>query len=144
MMFNFVVNHLHGLARIPLLPQIFDGLLLAWSGAFQRERITAIELIEAYATRMLGVRLCTHRFGGIGFVMNSDEFAHVHGNGLLDVRLTVAEGAKWISSGRALPHHVAGRSSWISFWLRSEADAANGIALLERGRELAVTRKLLQ
>ena len=30
-MFRFVVRHLRWLARVPLAPQLFDALLLAWT-----------------------------------------------------------------------------------------------------------------
>ena len=132
-MFRFVVRHLHWLARIPLLPQIFDALLLGWTALFHRERLRAVESLEAAVLRLPGVKLCVHRFGGIGFARDGREFAHVHGNGLLDIHLTRERAAELVAAGIAAPHHVFGPSAWISFWLRSPRDIATALALLECG-----------
>src|SRR5678815_1687201 len=89
-MFRFVVRHLHWLTRVPLAPQFFDALLLAWTALFHRETLRAIEQLEVAALRLPDVERSSHRFGGLGFARNGREFAHVHGNGLLDVKLTSA------------------------------------------------------
>jgi hypothetical protein len=134
-MFRFVVRHLHWLARVPLAPQLFDALLLAWTAAFRRETLRAIERLEAAALRLPDVERSSHRFGGLGFVRNGCEFAHVHGNGLLDVKLTSARAAELVSLRRAEPHHVFGPSAWISFWLRTPADCDPALALLVEALE---------
>ena len=113
-MFRFVVRYLRRLAAIPLAPQIFDALLLAWTALFHREKLRAIEALEIAALRLPGVRQTTHPFGGIGFVRDGREFAHVHGNGLLDVKLTRERASQLVDAGSAGPHHVFGRSAWIS------------------------------
>jgi hypothetical protein len=45
-MFRFVVRHLRWLAHVPLAPQLFDALLLAWTAVFHRETLRAIERLE--------------------------------------------------------------------------------------------------
>jgi hypothetical protein len=74
--------------------------------------------------------LAIARRGGLGFVRNGREFAHVHGNGLLDVKLTSARAAELVSLRRAEPHHVFGPSAWISVWLKTPADCKPALALL--------------
>ena len=129
-MFRFVVRHLRWLARIPLAPQIFDALLLVWTAVFHRETLRAIESLEAAVLRLPGVSPSRHRFGGFGFVREGCEFAHVHGNGLLDVKLTRELAAEVVAAGRAEPHHVFGPSAWISFHLRTREDCEAAMALL--------------
>ena len=141
MIFGFVVRRLHWLARVPLAPHIFDALLLTWTAMFQRRRFAAMEQLEAQALGFPGVERCRHRFGGIGFVRGPHEFAHLHGNGLLDVHLTRERAAGLVAAGRAGPHHVFGPSAWVSFWVRSEADLPNAVELLREGERNAAGRQ---
>ena len=129
-MFRLVVRRLRWLARIPLAPQIFDALLLVWTALFHREKLRAIEALESAALRLSGVQGTTHRFGGFGFARNGCEFAHVHGNGLLDVKLTRERASELIAAGLAEPHHVFGLSVWISFWLLTTDDCGSALLLI--------------
>jgi hypothetical protein len=135
--FEFIVRRLRWLAKVPLAPQIFDALLLAWTALFHRKRFAAMEALETRALEFPGVRPCRHRFGGIGFMRGEHEFAHLHGNGLLDVHLTRERAASLVSGGAARPHHLFGPSAWVSFWVRSEADLPNAVDLLRAGEQLA-------
>jgi hypothetical protein len=136
MIFNFIVRHLHFLARIPLTAHFFDGALLTWTALFHHERLRAIEAIQKQALTLRDVRLCSHRYGGIGFEQNGCEFAHLHGNGLFDVELTRNVAAELIAHKRALPHHVLGPSRWISFWVDSLANVPDAFSLLQLACEM--------
>lgn len=136
MIFQFIVRRLHWLARVPLAPHVFDALLLAWTALFHHEQFAALEALEVRALRIPGVRPCRHRYGGIGFARGGCEFAHLHGNGLLDVRLTRECAESMVTSGLAHPHHVFGPSAWVSFWVRSAADLPNAVMLLQEGKTL--------
>lgn len=131
-MFLWVVRHGRWLARVPLLPQLFDALLLAWTAAFHRRRLRAMEALEDAALALPGVRPRVHRFGGTEFCQSGRELGHVHGHGLLDVRLPHAEAAALLAAGRVRPHHVLPRSGWVSFALESEADVPFALELLRR------------
>jgi len=136
-MFQFVVHRLHGLARIPLLPQFFDSLLLLWTAAFHRPRLRAMESLESAVLHLPGTNRCVHRFGGIGFVHAGREFAHLHGNGLLDVHLTRERAAAAVKAGIAEPHHVFGPSAWVSCWLDDPGDLDRALMLIREGMECA-------
>ena len=131
-MFLWVVRRGRWLARVPLLPQLFDALLLAWTAAFHRERLRAMEILEAAALVLPGVSPRVHRFGGTEFRRAGRELGHVHGHGLLDVRLPRAEAAALLAAGRVRPHHVRPRSGWVSFPLESTADVPFALELLRR------------
>ena len=137
MIFRFVVQHLRWLARVPLAPHIFDALLLTWTAVFHRDRFAALTAMEAEGLALPDVRAQQHRFGGIGFVHGECEFAHFHGNGLLDVHLTRPLAESLIAAGLAEPHHLFGPSAWVSFWIRSRADLPNAVRLLRAGLESA-------
>jgi hypothetical protein len=57
------------------------------------------------------------------------EFGHVHGNGLLDVKLTRERAAGIVASGKAEPHHFFGPSAWISFQLRTPVDCGPALVV---------------
>lgn len=129
-MLRFAARYLRWLAAIPLATQIFDALLLVWTALFRPETLRAIESLEAGALGLPGVSPARHRFGGLGFLREGREFAHVHGNGLLDVKLTRECAAALVAAGRAAPHHVFGPSAWISFHLRTPDECEPALALL--------------
>jgi len=130
--FYFVVRRLHWLARIPLFPQLFDSLLLAWVWLLRRPRFEAIEALETEMLCFPGVKLGVHRFGGMEFdlAINGRELGHLHGHGLLDVRLDRPQARALIAAGRVRPHHVFPNSGWISFQLESPADVPFAVKLL--------------
>ena len=132
-MFQFVVRRFHWLARVPLAPQLFDALLLAWTAAFHWRRLRVMDALEAATHQMPGVGCCVHRYGGIGFVRGGREFAHLHGNGLLDVELTRDRAVALTEAKRAEPHHVFGPSAWVSYWVREEGDLDGALALIREG-----------
>ncbi len=130
-MFLLVVRHGRWLARVPLFPQVFDALLLAWTCLAHRPRLAAMEALEARALTLPGVRLRVHRLGGTEFVGGTRELGHVHGHGLLDVRLTRADAAGCLAVGDVLPHHVfPPTSGWISYQLQTPADVPRALELL--------------
>jgi hypothetical protein len=55
----------------------------------------------------------------------------MHGNGLLDVSVDRESAETLIGEGRAQPHHVLGKSAWISFWLRSKEDVPEALEVLK-------------
>jgi hypothetical protein len=136
-MFRFVVRHLRWLARIPLATHLFDALLLTGTALFHPETLRAIEMLEAAALRLPGVRPTRHRYGGFGFVCEGSEFAHLHGNGLLDVKLTRERAAEIVAAGRASPHHIFGPSAWVSLQLKTRDDCNVGLEILHAA--LAIT-----
>lgn len=132
-MLRFVVRYFRWMARVPFATQLFDALLLAWTAVFHPQTLRAIEALEAAALQLPGVSPARHHYGGMGFVRGGKEFAHVHGNGLLDVKLTRERAAKIVAAGQAEPHHVFGPSMWISFQLHTPEDCENAVMLLQAG-----------
>jgi len=132
LLFSFVVAHGRPLAGIPCFPQAFDALLLAWTCVAQPSRLRAMEALEAGALRLPGVVLRAHRFGGVEFVCGHGgrELGHLHGHGLLDVRMGRVQGRALVVAGRVRPHHVLPNSGWVSFPLEGFADVPFALELL--------------
>jgi hypothetical protein len=128
--FAFVVRNFRWLARVPLLPQLFDTMLLLGTALFDWRALGLRESLEREASRSLGVVLGVHRFGGVGFILGGNELAHLHGNGLFDAFVGINARNRVVDSGMALPHHVFPRSGWVSFWIRTNADLPKALELM--------------
>jgi len=131
MIFRFVVKELRWLARIPVLPQLFDAGLMITTMLFNRPRLRAMEMFENAVCGKYAIQKRPHRFGGVGFFIGTTEIGHLHGNGLLDLFVGKSFRTEQVRQGHALPHHVFPDSGWISFWLRSPADLARALDLFE-------------
>ena len=142
-MFKFVVKRLRWLARIPVLPQLFDAGLVIATMLFDRPRLRAMETFENAVSRKDAIQRRPHRFGGVGFFVGTTEIGHLHGNGLLDLFVGRSFRAEQVRQGRALPHHVFPESGWISFWLKSPADIAQALALFEIASMYRTTGQLI-
>jgi len=143
MIFKFVVKKLRWLARIPVLPQLFDAGLVIATMLFDRPRLRAMEMFENAVCRKDAIQRRPHRFGGIGFFVGTTEIGHLHGNGLLDLFVGKSFRTDQVRRGRALPHHVFPESGWISFWLESPADIGQALALFETARMYRTTSQLI-
>ena len=130
-MFRFTVEHLGFLAKVPGLPQLFDALLLVVTALWRTPCLMAMDQIETHLRSLPELRLRPHHLGGTEFVLAGHEIAHLHGNGLLDVRLNAPERNRWVQSGRVQPHHVLLESSWVSLWITGAADVPTALELLE-------------
>jgi hypothetical protein len=95
-------------------------------------RLAAMEALEAAVLRIPGVRPAVHRLGGVEFLYLDHELGHLHGNGLLDVRVGAKEARMLVSAGNAELHHVFGESAWVSFWIRTPEDVPRGMNLLQK------------
>jgi len=143
MMFKFVVKKLRWLARIPVLPQLFDAGLMVATMLFDRPRLRAMEMFENAIRRRYTIQRRPHRFGGVGFFIGPTEIGHLHGNGLLDLFVGKSIRAEEVRRGCALPHHVFPDSGWISFWLKSPADLAQALELFEIASIYRTTGQLI-
>lgn len=77
-----------------------------------------------------GVSLESHRFGGIGFVVNGKEFGHIHGTHLVDLKLSKEARDEAIRLGKGMPHHVLPESNWVSVYLQKKTDVEHALELL--------------
>lgn len=130
MVFSFIVDKLGFLKHIPFAAIGFDALLRCQTSIFNRDLALCLEMIEDEVTRWEGVTVLMHRYGGVQFNVGKKEIGHVHGNGLLDVLLSVKQKEELVHAGKAREHHIFKNSGWISFYIRTGADRQNAIDLL--------------
>ena len=90
-----------------------------------------MEALEARVAALPGVCLRIHSLGGTEFVRDRRELGHLHGNGLLDARVTKEAAAAWLAAGTVKAHHVfPPRSGWISFQLETSLDVPRALEIL--------------
>lgn len=143
MIFKFVVKRLRWLARIPILPQLFDAGLMIATMLFDWPRHRAMGMFESAICHKYAIQRRPHRFGGVGFFIGPTEIGHLHGNGLLDLFVGKSSRTEQIRQGHALPHHVFPDSGWISFWLRNPADIAQALDLFEIANKYRTSGQLI-
>jgi hypothetical protein len=129
--FDTTVERLYWLAKVPFAPHLFDTALLTWTALSDPRRLKAMDAVEHQIQRLPGVDRCAHRYGGVGFVHGGREFAHLHGNGLLDVRLGTEHSRECVARGEAWIHHRLGSSAWVSYWIQELEDIPGALRLVQ-------------
>jgi hypothetical protein len=131
--FHFVVRRLRWLIGIPGFPHLFDSLLLAWTSLAKPSRLAAMTALEKALDGK--VHLAIHRYGGVEFRNGEGkQLGHVHGHGLLDVRMNRDLAKQLIAEGRVHPHHIFPGSGWVSFQLETPDDVPFALSLLAAAR----------
>lgn len=97
-------------------------------------------IIERAVTSWEGVTSHTHRFGGKEYRLETRELGHVHGDQLVDIPFPMKVRNQLIAEGRVHAHHVLPASGWVSFYIRTEADVDEAVALLRMSYQIAVAQ----
>jgi hypothetical protein len=100
--------------------------------------MTAGERIRAEVGSWPNVTVAPHRFGGVEYRVGRRELGHVHGDRLADLPFPVAIRDELVAAGRAERHHILPESGWVSYWMRSDDDAAGAIELFRLNYERAM------
>jgi hypothetical protein len=111
---------------------VFDAWLRIATIMVNPEVSDYIDDIETEVSAWQNIRTCIHKYGGLQFNYGSYELGHIHGNGLLDMRLSRKEKQRMMAEDdRILHHHVFKSTGWISLYIKSEDDAAFALQLLK-------------
>lgn len=133
----FLSRRLSRLRSVPLLPHLLDAWLRAWTALLFPARGRAMEALEARVEAWDGVTAGAHRFGGREWRIGEREIGHLHGNGVLDVPLSLEAARRRIAAGEAREHHTHPGTGWVSLPVRGPQDRETALALL---RESATGR----
>jgi hypothetical protein len=128
---RFFSRYCAPLKHIPLIPQAFDGALLLWVFLTRPQILDCIDSVRREVASWPDVSTRIHRFGGVEFQRSNVEIGHIHGNGVLDVRLTAELRKRVVADKTAYLHHTLPNSGWVSLPLRSQADSEAAISLLQ-------------
>ena len=91
---------------------------------------TTVESIVSTAGSWPGVELASLTGGDAVLSVAGREFARVHASGLVDVPTTRLLRNQLLTDGIADRHHARPRSSWVTYRVRSRADAPGAVRLL--------------
>ena len=83
------------------------------------------------------MRVESHRFGGVEFLIGRRELGHLHGDHFADLPFPRRVRDELVSSGRARPHHALPDSGWITFPIDADDDVADAIELFRLAYERA-------
>jgi predicted DNA-binding protein (MmcQ/YjbR family) len=98
--------------------------------------MSASSTIRGTVTSWPGISEQPGRFEAVEFMLGKREIGHLHGDVLLDVPFPRRVRDELVAAGEAEPHHIMPESGWISFRIRSAADADHAVALLRRSYDL--------
>ena len=118
------------LKKIPYLPILIDEEIKIFTFFFRPRRFMKMQAIFNHAAIVLKLDTAYHRFGGIDFLWNKQEIAHLHSNGLLDIQYPRGLAEILISRGLAEPHHIYPASGWTSLQVNGNTDTHIPIQLI--------------
>ena len=139
-MFDNTLKYAGFLKHIPLLPQLFEGMIKIHTLITNKKVIDYTDDIEQVVLSWEGTSVRNHKFGGLQFDVNSKEMGHIHGNGLLDVLFSREIKNKLMQEGRVQDHHVFKNSGWISFLILNEEEKKYAIRILRESYLLKLHR----
>src|SRR5437867_3066897 len=79
--------------------------------------------------KLNGVIASSHRFGGSEFRLGRRELGHIHGDQWADIVFPMEVRNRLVAEGKVEPHHILGRSGWITFRFEKEEDVDYAIGL---------------
>ncbi len=100
-----------------------------------------IDTIKQEVLSWTNVTSGAHRFGGLEFRIGNCEIGHLHGRHQVDIPFSARLRKELVASGKASPHHLYPNSGWISFYIRSEDDVKDAIALLRLNYDRLAKRR---
>jgi hypothetical protein len=130
-MFKTITKYFGFLKQVPLLPHLYDGCLRLCTFIRNKKLVGMMDQIENEVSAWKGVSVGIHKYGGIQFDVDGREIGHIHGNGLVDILYNRKLKAELIAAKRTEEHHAFLASGWTSFYIKSENDCREALALLE-------------
>ncbi|WNJ19058.1 luciferase family protein [Pontibacter sp. G13] len=110
------------LKRVPYLPILVDEQLKILTLFFRPRVFERMMDIVQWLRDLPGVYTRYHRFGGMEFRVENREICHIHGDGLVDIRLPRGHKNRVLDSSSAEVHHVQAQGDWVSYPITGKTD----------------------
>lgn len=107
------------LKNIPFLPILIDEQLKILTLFTKPGVFSSMIKLNQWIKTLDNVQTKYHKYGGIEFTINSKEICHIHGDGLVDVKLNHSLKKEFLFKERVEPHHEHPKSNMISYQLKS-------------------------
>jgi predicted DNA-binding protein (MmcQ/YjbR family) len=117
--------------HVPFLPNIIDEQLKVYTLLFRPIVFSKMILFVSHLKALENVQVAYHKFGGLEFRIFDKEFCHIHGDGLVDIRVNKEISSDLIERSIAEPHHVNPKTSWISFPIKSDTELERLLKIVE-------------
>lgn len=127
--FRFVIRRFGRLRGNRPLTQAFDAGLGLLTVLTAHSVHKAINQARREMKSWPDVTESAHKLGGHQLNWREEELGHIHSNGVADVRLTPSEKDFVLSRYLAVPHHVAPKSSWVSYFIERANQVDRVVAL---------------
>jgi len=129
---TWIAKNLGFLKRIPLLGILLDDqiklMLFILKPKVFRKMIRIVREVRTWK----GVTTSNHIYGGIQFNYQGFELGHLHGNGLLDIRINRKMKEKALIQKDVFQHHILGDSLWLSYKIRNHSKEEVALELLRK------------
>ena len=116
--------------KLPLLPILIDEQLKLFTFIFRPKRFMKMQQLRTTLVSRLNLETAYHRFGGLEFRHEGKEVAHLHSDGLLDIRFPKGVACCLIEKGMTGVHHVYPVSGWTSILIRGNTDVESCFQLV--------------
>ncbi|MBD1365449.1 DUF5519 family protein [Mucilaginibacter sp. ZT4R22] len=131
-MLRFVTQYFGFLKAVPGAALVFDAWLRIATLFTHPDVSGYIDSIEREVSGWDNICTGIHKYGGMRFNCAKHELGHIHSNGLLDMLFTREMKKQLMAADdRVTHHHVFKNTGWISFYIKTEADAAYAVNLLK-------------
>jgi hypothetical protein len=84
---------------------------------------TVAQRVQQEVASWPGVTVERHGGGMVFFHVGRREIGHLHGNRMADLPFPVRIREQLVAAGKADLHYLHPRSGWLTYYLRSDADA---------------------
>ncbi len=108
--------------KIPLLPNLFDEQLKVITLFFNPKVFANMIELNSWIKSLKNVKTKYHKLGGLEFIVNDKEICHIHGDGLVDVKLNKSLKNKFKRIENIENHHVLPNSNMISYQIAKNDD----------------------
>lgn len=133
---RFLSQWLGPIRHLIPLPQLLDAFFWLHTFVFHRSVFRTLESLLSQVNSWPYVHWTLHRFGGIEWQVQGREIGHLHGNGILDIRLPTNQAARQAQKlGLALEHHTYPGSAWVSLSLQNSTEIPAALTLLQQAAE---------
>jgi len=95
-----------------------------------------IDDIEEEIEQWPGTHISMHKYGGIQFNVGDKEIGHIHGNGAVDMLLSLKIKNELLKEGKVNDHHTFKNSGWITYYLNDKDKSAYPIRLFKLSYDL--------
>lgn len=107
-----------GLKHIPFLPILIDEQLKLFTLFFRPQIFSKMVDLTKELRNIEGVTTKYHKYGGIEFLLNNKEICHMHGDGLIDIRLSKKWRDHYVKQNLVEKHHILEESGWVSYQIK--------------------------